>query len=130
VENECSREEQNKNDCHDEWEIEYLFVMVKDKCCCLICNASVSLPKKGNLERHYNALYSNKYDADFPPKSEIRKLSCSTTVDGRSLSNNATKLSFKVTNLIVKKCKPFTEGEFVKVCFLEIANNFSEGFKK
>jgi hypothetical protein len=29
---------------HDEWEIEYFFVMVKDKCC-LICNTSVSLPK-------------------------------------------------------------------------------------
>jgi hypothetical protein len=26
------------------------FVMVKDKCC-LICNASASLPKEGNLER-------------------------------------------------------------------------------
>jgi hypothetical protein len=59
---------------HGEWEIEYFFVMVKDKCCCLICNASVSLPKKSNLERHYNALHSNKYDADFPSKSEICKL--------------------------------------------------------
>ena len=28
----------------------------------------------GNLERHYNTLHSNKYDAGFPPKSEIRKL--------------------------------------------------------
>jgi hypothetical protein len=58
---------------HDEWKIEYFVVIVKDKCC-LICNASVSLPIKGNLECHYNALCSNKYDADFPPKSEIRKL--------------------------------------------------------
>jgi hypothetical protein len=57
----------------DEWEIECLFVMVKGKCC-LIYNASVSLPKMGNLERHYNAFHSNKYDADFPSKSEIRKL--------------------------------------------------------
>jgi hypothetical protein len=31
---------------HDEWEIEYLFVMAKDKCCHFICNASVSLQKK------------------------------------------------------------------------------------
>jgi hypothetical protein len=73
VENEYSKEEQTYH-FHDEWEIEYLFVMVKDKCCCLICNASVSLPKKGNLERHYNAVHSNKYDADFPPKSEIHIL--------------------------------------------------------
>jgi hypothetical protein len=49
-------------------------VMVKDKCCCLICNASVSLSRKGNPKLHYNALHSNKYDADFPLKSEIRKL--------------------------------------------------------
>jgi hypothetical protein len=32
------------------------------------------LPRKRNLERHYNALDSNKCDADFPPKSEIHKL--------------------------------------------------------
>jgi hypothetical protein len=30
--------------------------------------------KKGNPERHFNALHSNKHDADFPPKSEINKL--------------------------------------------------------
>jgi hypothetical protein len=50
---------------HDDWEIEYFFVTVKDKCC-LICKTSVSLPKQGNLEHHYNALYSN--NANFPPQ--------------------------------------------------------------
>lgn len=86
---------------HDDWEMEYLFVMVKDKCC-LICNASVSLPKKGNLECHYNALHSYKYDVDFPPKSEIRKRKLKELksklaaqqqlmAKPRSLSNNATK---------------------------------------
>jgi hypothetical protein len=60
---------------HNECKIEYLFVMVKDKRC-LICNASVSLPKKkGNLERHYNGLHSNEHDADFPHKSEFVNLS-------------------------------------------------------
>jgi hypothetical protein len=44
VENGCSKEQQHLH-FHDEWEIEYFFVMVKDKCC-LIHNASVSLPKK------------------------------------------------------------------------------------
>jgi hypothetical protein len=41
----------------------------------------------------------------------------------RSLSNNATISSFKISNVIVKKCRPFTEGECVKE-FLEIAYNF------
>jgi hypothetical protein len=47
----------------------------------------------------------------------------------RTRSNNATISSFKVSNLIIKKCKPFTEEEFVKECFLEIADNRFEGFK-
>lgn len=125
---------------HDVWEIEYFFVMVKDKCCCLICNASVSLPKKGNLERHYNALHRSKFDGDFPLKSDIRKhklkqLKSKLAAQQQLLakpsshSNNATISSFKVSNLIVKNCKPFTEGEFVKECFLEIADNLFEGFK-
>ena len=38
---------------HEEWEHDYFFIMIKNKCCCLICNNSISLPKKGNLERHF-----------------------------------------------------------------------------
>jgi hypothetical protein len=47
----------------------------------------------------------------------------------RSHSNNGTISSFKVSNLVVKKCKSFTEGEFVKERFLEISANHFEGFK-
>jgi hypothetical protein len=42
--------------------------------------------------------------------------------------NNVTISSFKVGNLIVKKCKPFTAGEFVKESFLEIADNVFQIF--
>jgi hypothetical protein len=35
----------------------------------------------------------------------------------RPLFNNATISSFKVSNLIVKKCKPFTEEVFLKESF-------------
>jgi hypothetical protein len=59
--------------------------MVKDKCYCLICSASVSLPRKGNLERHYNARHSNKYVADFPSKSEFRKLKLKERLSNLSL---------------------------------------------
>jgi hypothetical protein len=53
------------------------------------------------------------------------KLIIFTKAKPRSLSNNETKSSFKVSNLIIKKCKPFTEGEFVSECFLEVADNLS-----
>jgi hypothetical protein len=92
---------------HDEWEIEYFFVMLNNKCCCLICNASVFLSKKDNLKRRYDALHSNKYDVDFPPKSEICKLNLKELksklvvqqqlmAKPRSHSNSATISSFKV----------------------------------
>jgi hypothetical protein len=87
---------------------------------------SILAKKKDNLERHYNALYSNKYDSDFLPQSEI---SCSQQLKAkpRPLSNNTTISSFRVSNLIVKKWKPFIEGKFVKECFLGISNNFFKG---
>lgn len=92
------------------------------------------------MERHYNALHRSKFDGDFPLKSDIRKhklkqLKSKLAAQQQLLakpsshSNNATISSFKVSNLIVKNCKPFTEGEFVKECFLEIADNLFEGFK-
>ncbi|KAJ7342056.1 hypothetical protein JRQ81_008463, partial [Phrynocephalus forsythii] len=47
----------------------------------------------------------------------------------RSHSVNATIASFKVSNLIAKKCKPFTEVKLVKDCFLEAADNHFKGLK-
>ncbi|KAK9680141.1 Spin-doc zinc-finger [Popillia japonica] len=57
---------------NEEWEIDYLFTMVNDKCCCLICLSSIAIAKKGNLERHFLALH-NKYQTDYPSNSELRK---------------------------------------------------------
>ena len=37
--------------------------------------------------------------------------------------------SFKVSNLIAKKFKPFSEGDFIKEAFLEIADNLFDEFK-
>ena len=56
---------------HEEWEHDYFFIMIKNKCC-LICNNSISLPKKGNLERHFKTVHS-KYEINYQPKSDLRK---------------------------------------------------------
>ena len=58
---------------HKEWENDYFFIMVKNKCCCLICNTSIALPKKGNVERHLRRVH-NKYEIDYPQNSELRKV--------------------------------------------------------
>ncbi|KAL4702326.1 hypothetical protein ACJJTC_006932 [Scirpophaga incertulas] len=69
---ECAPKKSKVYHFHQEWELDYFFTMVKEKCCCLICNTSLAMPKKGNLERHFNTMHS-KYQTDFPPNSEIRK---------------------------------------------------------
>ena len=59
---------------HKEWEEDYFFIMFISRCVCLICHASISLPKKGNLERHFTIMHK-KYTKDFPVQSELRKKS-------------------------------------------------------
>ena len=40
---------------------------------CLICNASLALPKKRNVERHFMTRHA-KYNENFPPGSEAREM--------------------------------------------------------
>lgn len=58
---------------HKEWEEDYFFVISNSKCMCLICQAIISLPKKGNLERHFTTMHK-RYENDFPAQSELRKI--------------------------------------------------------
>jgi hypothetical protein len=38
---------------NETWENKYIFTNVNNKCVCLICNASVAVSKKCNVERHF-----------------------------------------------------------------------------
>ena len=52
---------------HSTWEEDYFFTMLKDKCICFICNATVALSKKGNVKRHKND------EEDYPRGTALRK---------------------------------------------------------
>ena len=54
---------------HEEWEEEFMFTMVKDKCVCMLCHQTLALSKRGNLERHHNTNH-DKFNS-FPAKSAI-----------------------------------------------------------
>jgi hypothetical protein len=133
VENECSKEEQNLPFSQSMGN-QILLHYGERQVFCLIRNASVSSTKRGNLERHSDVLHSNKYDTDFPPKSEIHKLKLKELKSKLAAQqqlmaktkvsfNNASISSFKVSCLTIKKCKPFTDEESVREYFLEIADN-------
>jgi hypothetical protein len=53
-----------------EWEESYYFVDIKGEC--LLCGSSVAVPKKYNVEHHFQTNHSS-FDANYPFKSELRK---------------------------------------------------------
>lgn len=124
---------------HSEWEEEFFFVMVKDKCVCLICNSSVALPKRANVERHFKTTHS-KYATDFPFGSENRKIkvrelksslsaqqSFFTKPDSKSKA--ATLASFAVTEILIKRKKPFEDGEMIKEAMQRAGEALFNDFK-
>ena len=87
------------------------------KCVCLICQCTIALPKKGNVERHFWTAHKN-YDTEFPPKSELRRkklkelksqLSAQQSffTQATSKAKAVTEASFRVSHFIVKKRNPF-----------------------
>jgi len=123
---------------HNEWEMQYFFTMVNSNCLCLICKASLAIPKKGNIERHYLSLHK-KYNEDFPPDSELRKSKLLTLKKGLNEQQKAlTKLvskpisvtiaSLKITHILAKAKKSFVDGEIIKESFLAAAETLFSDF--
>ena len=54
-----------------EWEEHYFFVVFNSRCVCLICHASISLPKKSSFERRFTTIHK-RYEKNFPVQSELR----------------------------------------------------------
>ncbi|KAJ8352117.1 hypothetical protein SKAU_G00235930 [Synaphobranchus kaupii] len=109
------------------------------KCVCLICQSTIAIPKKGNVERHFRTVHG-KYDTDFPPKSELRKRKVKelkSQLSGQqsfftqhtSKAKAATEASFRVSHVIVNNKKSFQDGEMVKEAFVEAADSLFRDFK-
>lgn len=124
---------------HSEWEEEFFFVMFKDKCLCLICNSKVALPKRANVERHFKTTHT-KYATDFPFGSEGRKIkvrelksslsaqqSFFTKPDSKSKA--AALASFAVAEILIKRKKPFEDGELIKEAMQKAGEALFNDFK-
>jgi len=124
---------------NEKWELDYFCIMINENCTCLICNASLALPKKGNLERHFMTRHA-KYNADYPLGSEARKMKVNdlkSNVHGQQrglkkfcTSSRATTIaSFKASFFLAKKGKVFSEGELLQECFLDISDSLFQDFR-
>ncbi|XP_023309706.1 general transcription factor II-I repeat domain-containing protein 2-like [Anoplophora glabripennis] len=122
-----------------EWEEEFFFTMVKEKCVCLICRFAIATPKRGNLERHYETVHKKHADS-FPRNSDLRKsklkdmkrcLAGEQAMFTKPLekSKAATVASYKISHILAKNKKPFEDGVMIKECFVEAAESLFVNFK-
>lgn len=124
---------------NEEWEEQFFFTMVNSKCVCYICRASVALPKKSNVERHFRSAHGN-FDKDFPLKSALRKEKLkeyksqltgqqSYFIKPVTLCKAATIASFRVSRVLAQHKKPLADGEMIKEAFLEASESLFQSFK-
>jgi hypothetical protein len=113
----------------EKWENMYFFSVVRDKIVCLICSKVVSAPKEYNLRRHYETLHKDKFGVleGRLRENKLKNLKCDLqrqqnifTV-GTKTNEAAVQASFIISQIIAKKSKPFTDGEYMKECVMKAA---------
>ena len=116
------------------------FVYSHSKPVCLICNATVALAKKGNLERHFKTVHE-RYERNFPAKTplhatKVRDLKAQLaarqsifTKPKTQANKAATVASYRISHVVAKHKKPFIDGNIVKEAFLEAADSLFDDLK-
>ena len=107
------------------WENDYFFIIMNNKLMCLICKTVVPVMKEYNVKRHYQQHHAtfNSCTGELR-KAKISALKSSLYETGiqfqRYFQNpsDIVKASFNISNLLAKKLKPFSEGEFIKECII------------
>lgn len=105
---------------------------------CLICKEKFSHNKKSNLERHFtskHASFSTKYPVGDARKKAVEELQkshdSSTSVFNNWMQSscNVNMASFVVSQEIAKRGKPYTDGEYIKSCFINASEKLFRDFK-
>ncbi|GBM70772.1 hypothetical protein AVEN_217398-1 [Araneus ventricosus] len=104
---------------------------------CLICHEKLVHNKNSNLERHFttkHTQFAGKYPTGDARKKAVEELQKKKTVNSMlsnwaQSSNNVNLASFAVTLEFAKRGKPFTDGEYVKDCFIRASEELFRDFK-
>lgn len=112
----------------DEWTEKFFFIESKpDVYSCLICLERIAVPKEYNIRRHCESKHSQY--KDLQGEARIKKAGELKTqlakqqgvfAQKKKESECATFASYKVARLIARSARPFTDGDFVKDCLMEI----------
>lgn len=117
------------------WTDKYLFILPPHpnaKPMCLICNECVAVLKDYNMRRHHVEKHQT-FHTNFPEGSQERAAkvqsliasynrSSTTMVRSFTGQERATAASLRVSWILAKKKRPFTDSETVKDCMLAVVD--------
>ena len=121
-----------------DWMPKYFFTEVGQKAVCLLCSESVAVLKEYNVSRHY----ATKHAGYGSTLSAAERQTRATELDRKLVKQQnvflktkvaqkaATHASFVVAHNIAKHSKSFSDGEFVKKCMLDVADQVCPEQKK
>lgn len=108
------------------WEEDYFFIQVKNNAICLLCRDTITA-KSINLRRHYEKheeltkLSAGERKAKFELlKANLRSQQNVFHKQNQELTD-IVSTSFKISQIIAKKMKPFSDGEYIKECLIAAA---------
>lgn len=123
--------EEEKRIFQKRWTLDYFFIENSDKrLLCLICNESVSVTKEYNVKRHYETKHSEgvygKLDGsnrELKVKQLQEQLKSQRFMFQKMRSDNEKELrsSFLIAQRIAQRMKPYSDGDFVKQCLIDVA---------
>ncbi|KAK1345605.1 hypothetical protein QTO34_008067 [Cnephaeus nilssonii] len=122
-----------------EWTETFTFIQnLNGLLTCLICQEKLVHNKKSNLERHFttkHVLFSTKYPVGDSRKKAVEELQKSQEKSSSVFnywmqsSNNVNIASFVVSQEIAKRGKPYTDGKYIKSCFINASEELFRDFK-
>ncbi|GBO13690.1 General transcription factor II-I repeat domain-containing protein 2A [Araneus ventricosus] len=133
------RTEEENREFNQDWTESFAFICNTDGLpTCLICHEKLAHNKKSNLERHFttkHTQFAGKFPTGDARKKAVEELkkkkqqSSSMLSNWAQSSNNVNLVSLAVSLEIAKRGKPFTDGEYVKDCFIRASEELFRDFK-
>lgn len=121
-----------------EWTNSYAFISnTKGLPLCLICKQVLSNNKSSNVRRHFqnkHTNFANMYPSGEARTKAVEELKCvalktqNIFTKWLKSSDSTTAASFVISHEITKRGKPFSDGEYIKECFINAAEHLFSDF--
>lgn len=116
------------------WTIDYGFEKYGDKSRCGLCS-EIIVSRTSSIKRHFESKHKDVAERNIDEKKELISQRLKMTENQSNLlskfvktNNNVTEASFKISHLIAKRSKPFSDGEYIKTIMLQAAPGLFQDF--